>query len=625
MLLLITVWVIWIHVLLEWLFFVTKQSFMTAAGPVDTVRALLLTPVPLIIAGAAIIALCRLISAVVRIGPVRKACFFFAMVVPAIVVAGTALLIIDNFTYTVFQYGIRMTAGALRYGYVVLILVLLVLAYRYLYEFRELLAQSAPHRILGGMTLSIFFVSIYITALIAEPSELAVLRERLVPPPLERKPNIIMISIDGMEAASMSCYGYERDTTPFLRGLAATALVCENNFPNADASAASISSIFCGKLPTETHLILPSDILQGDDSHNHLPGLLKKYGYTTVDFGVPRYVDPIEMNLLNAFDWVSGRRITKPTAAILFGSLFGDRSYFLLRKMRDRVTERLLHVFGVREMGDPLAEVVETGTKKLRDPERVAGVLAAIEESPPPVFIHAHFLGAHGPKFKPTLRHFSAGQKESKNWMTDFYDDAILQLDAHMREIVEGLEERGILQNTIFIVCTDHGQKWAGYSRTPLMFRFPNGEHRGWIKENTQNLDIAATLLDYLGIEQPQWMGGVSLLLSGGESRRPIFSVERIPGLKVTKRKKKSGNLGKAGPPFYGMRSAVIVYCNQAFELHLDRSRLLVRYVDGHTAPCPDSEIPDPATVGRWILEHLQKNNYDISSIQTPLIISDVR
>jgi hypothetical protein len=223
------------------------------------------------------------------------------------------------------------------------------------------------------------------------------------------------------------------------------------------------------------------------------------------------------------------------------------------------------------------------------------------------------------------MRHFSAGQKGNELWMTDFYDDAILQLDAHMKQIMEGLMDRGVYQNTIFIICTDHGQKWAGYNRAPLIFRFPNGEHRGRIKENTQNLDITATLLDYLGIEQPEWMSGMSILSSGGESHRPIYSVERIPGLKVTKRHREKGNLGKAGPPFYGMKSAVIVYCNQAFELHLDRSRLLVSYINGHTAPCPDHEIPEPRKIGRWILAHLEANNYDVSSIQTPLVISDVR
>ena len=45
------------------------------------------------------------------------------------------------------------------------------------------------------------------------------------------------------------------------------------------------------------------------------------------------------------------------------------------------------------------------------------------------------------------------------------------------------------------------------------------------ITSNTQNMDIAPTILDYLGEPIPQWMEGVSLLKGNPSPERPIYSV----------------------------------------------------------------------------------------------------
>lgn len=619
-----TVWIVYIAVLMEWLFFVTKQSFLSAVGTSEKLLALLTAPVPVVVLCTVVLLPFLVVATVTKRREVLTACRTAGLAAPAIVLAATALLMIDNFTYTVFGFGFSTSSGILRYQYIVLFLALIVVTYRYMGRFHTLLARSAARRIRTVVTLSLLAVSIITAVFVADTAQLADLKRRLTSLPLAEKPNIIVLSIDGLDAKNLSVYGYERDTTPFLREFAGDALVCENNFPNADASAASIASIFTGKLPTETHLVFPPDILDGDDAHQHLPGLLKEYGYTTIDFGVRYYVDPLDINMIDAFDWISNKRISKPTAAILLGSLFGDRAYFLLRRISERLTDRLLHAFGLRVMEDPLAGVAATSTQELKDTERVESILSALDDSPPPVFIHAHFLGAHGPKFDLTNQVFSAGQQETDLWMTDFYDDAILQLDEKMKRIVDGLEQRDILEQTILVFCTDHGKNWNGHARAPLIFRFPRGAHRGRIRENTQNLDIAATLLDYLGIDQPGWMGGLSIISSGGESRRHIFTVERVPGLTIEPRNRRRRDMRRAGPPFYGIKSAVIVYCHKVFELNLQRSRLLVSTIEDHTSPCEEGEIPDAELLGRSLIAHLRENGYDVSSIKTPLFTREV-
>jgi len=53
-----------------------------------------------------------------------------------------------------------------------------------------------------------------------------------------------------------------------------------------------------------------------------------------------------------------------------------------LGKMRDRITGRLFHVFGVRKMEDAFTEVVKFEKKYYRDANRISGLLSFIDASP---------------------------------------------------------------------------------------------------------------------------------------------------------------------------------------------------------------------------------------------------
>jgi arylsulfatase A-like enzyme len=114
--------------------------------------------------------------------------------------------------------------------------------------------------------------------------------------------------------------------------------------------------------------------------------------------------------------------------------------------------------------------------------------------------------------------------------MTDFYDDAILSFDLQVRRIFRELIRRELLDNTVVVICTDHGMNWSVNGRIPLLCVFPGGKHSGRIKVNVQNLDIAPTLLDYLGLEPPEWMSGVSLLSSEKNPSRIILTFDRKHG-----------------------------------------------------------------------------------------------
>ena len=48
------------------------------------------------------------------------------------------------------------------------------------------------------------------------------------------KPNVLVLSTDGLDAANMSAYGYRRKTTPFIDSLVPQSLLIQNHFTFID-------------------------------------------------------------------------------------------------------------------------------------------------------------------------------------------------------------------------------------------------------------------------------------------------------------------------------------------------------------------------------------------------------
>jgi hypothetical protein len=182
-----------------------------------------------------------------------------------------------------------------------------------------------------------------------------------------------------------------------------------------------------------------------------------------------------------------------------------------------------------------------------------------------------------------------------------------------LRGIEEKLDDFGKLNNTIIVVGSDHGQYWKVNERIPLIFLFPGGEYAQKIIYNGQNLDIAPTLLDYLGIDKPTWMMGDSLL-DGIDRQRPILSFD----LGVTM----DGEFGVSNdpeysiPPFFQFGKVSVIDCDRFYSLSLRNGFAFEKQlVEGYETPCDYVNSSDTQVL-QFILEHLKENKFDISSLE---------
>jgi arylsulfatase A-like enzyme len=293
-------------------------------------------------------------------------------------------------------------------------------------------------------------------------------------------PNIILLGWDGVNATHMSVYGYDRDTTPNLSKLTQNALVVENAFANAGKTGGSLTSLLTGKLSTETRVIFPPDILLGEDAYQHLPGILKQLGYTNIQITMPYYGDAQERNLQEGFDIINFRSVNTNPLANQFAKTSGDSSFYFIGLMIQRISERLEHIFFIKKMENPYKAVTEPDSA-IHDDQRLKAMIDYLHQANGPVFLHVHMMDTHGPTFYVTNPHFSAGQTQDGEWMTDFYDDSILNSDHYLGELLNDLSKSGKINNTIVILYSDHGIQWNPLERVPLIFWFPHGEYAGTI------------------------------------------------------------------------------------------------------------------------------------------------
>ncbi|HEX9090620.1 MAG TPA: sulfatase-like hydrolase/transferase [Anaerolineales bacterium] len=613
----ITVLASFLYIFMEWLFFVTMPSFMSQMSLGTKVEIYLLSGLGLTLFALILIVAFILIDVFASLVRLSRITPYLGAVIPTIILSALALLLIDNFTYTVFHFGISTSLGIGRGAYALLFVVLFgFIGYR-MAKLLGLFGLPAPHR---KMINRLFLVSIGLLGLttalalgnlnfsaMAPSSTLAGNRQ------VSQLPNIILLGSDGLNATNLSAYGYARNTTPQLAKLTEDSLVAENAFTNAGNSAGSIISIFTSKYPTQTRVLYPPDILNGINSYQHLPGILNNLGYTSIEYGVPYYIDAYSYNLQDGFDIANNRTISVGKLGDLGRKLGYDDEVYFLSRLTWRLTERILHIFFIRAMQNPYDIVTHPG-RNISDTDKINQLLAQVEQNDSPVFIHAHLLGTHGGLYGPPDQLFSLGKSQNREWMVDFYDDTLRAFDSFIGKVIYRLKESGEYDHTILIIYTDHNQQFKVNGRIPLIIHFPGGEYAGKITANAQNLDIAPTILDYLGMAKPAWMMGESLLRNDLGSDRLIFSM----GTSEVKQNEGAINLldpASNKPPFYQFSYINIIDCQKWYSFDLNTYEWTSGEVIGYVDPCSPLELHSFEEIKQAMEDRLATDGFDISSL----------
>jgi len=587
------------YAFMEWLFFITKPSAISILAPQDAGLVLLATGGFFALLLVAVLLVSSLPYWLINNITWKLRLLAIAHIVPALMLTVTALVMFDNFTYTVFKFGIVSTEtwqrGLYAFG--------LVLVLGGFFRYSRKVTRGNPSKCASAMAIGLLIV-LSATIIYTNVTSKSTLSDFNVGGSLQSvsRPNIIILSSDGLTAAYLSAYGYSEETTPFLKTILDDSLVAENAFPNASSTTGSTTSELTGKEPAVTKVYRYPDVLSGPDTIQHLPGILRQYGYKTVQVGTPYYVDAEKINMLNGFDIINKQPVNLKFQNAFISVLGNTPSAHFVGTLVDRVDERLRHIFFIKDMNDAVTEV-NNPKIGMTDEERVNHIVDLLDNSQQPVFIFAHLMNTHGPHFGTNIHRFSNGTDLDAEWNKALYKDAILTFDSYIYKIYKHLEDTGQLDNTILLITTDHGYKYAVNHRIPLVIHFPENQYARKIKSNVQILDIPVTLLDFLGIPKPTWMTGLSLLDSDPPADREIVSIV-------------GGSPKKVAPPFYQIKTVQFIICQRYFQLNVQEDTLSSGDLVGHIDNCEEAQIPSKEEVRQRIVEYLRKFGYDVSSIE---------
>ena len=369
------------------------------------------------------------------------------------------------------------------------------------------------------------------------------------------RPNIVLIVLDTLRQDHLACYGYRRETAPTIEGIAEEGVIFENAYTTAPWTLPGHASLFTG-MYTSTHETDNGSIRLSAEKRT-LAEILFENGYRTAGFSANPWISSISglEQGFERFEYLGTQtthafflNLAKERArALITGSSHQDLGANTVNTHLLRWVEKVRHgdapffVFAnFMEVHAPYGTVPEPyfSTFLEHSLPRNIGRKWAREKS---LFMCRHCEGA--------LEDFEAeptGSPECVDgrWRLPparlaatnaLYDAGILYVDYQIGRIYRALERAGILDETILIITSDHGESLGeggtmGHGvllhervlKIPLVMRYPRIFPPGLrVSEATSLIDVLPTIEDMLGLPRSPLSDAVSLVPGGELAARP--------------------------------------------------------------------------------------------------------
>lgn len=350
-----------------------------------------------------------------------------------------------------------------------------------------------------------------------------------LPPAPQDAPNVLLITLDTVRAANLSLHGYSRDTSPRLKQLARRGARFELALATAPWTLPSHSSMFTGRYPHELSAGWKAPL---DAAYPTLAEVLSTNGYDTAGFVANTSYCNREYGLNRGFTHYEDYSVT-PGQALLFSAsgrhLSGKhrlRNFFCYHELLNRKTAAAVNDSFLHWLSQPRQR---------------------------PFFAFLNYFDAHEPYLPPEPFNTRFGPGRRREWSSlwpspergtkemrdaawqlspdevqveiDAYDGSLAYLDHHLGLLFDELDRRSVLNNTLVIITSDHGEQFGEHGlfshstsvylsvlHVPLVVFFPPQIAPGIsVREAVTLRDIPATVVDLLNLRQRETFPGTSL------------------------------------------------------------------------------------------------------------------
>ncbi len=314
--------------------------------------------------------------------------------------------------------------------------------------------------------------------------------------------NVILISVDALRADHLGVYGYGRGTSPNIDAFARESVVFDNAVTPRPKTNPSVASMLSGIYPYR-HGVREHSVPIADKTPL-LQEWLRDGGWHTAAFVSNWVLQPGLGGFQRGFDVYD---------------------YDFTRQEMNR-----------RDVGERDAAETNDAVYKWLDGRSVGKF-----------FLWIHYIDPHGPYYPPEgyrglYTHAEpswvkvgmlppyqilpdaprSGDATDAAYYIDQYDGEVRYVDHEFGRLIASLRERGLLEKTLVILTSDHGEglgEHAYYfehggevyednSKVPLIVRYPDGRVAGTrVRELVSLMDVPPTVTAYLGLG---WRGAAS-------------------------------------------------------------------------------------------------------------------
>ncbi len=313
----------------------------------------------------------------------------------------------------------------------------------------------------------------------------------------------VLILLDAARDDRFGSYGYRRATTPHMDQLAARGLVVSHHYAQGTHTRQSLPALLYSRyfanpiFPYDPHIPFadPKTLLRRDDDELFsLPRALADEGFKTA--------------AITSHVWLKA------------GTRFA-------REFQELFDLSTLEGYDPKYAYPRGEQVIDRAIDWLEDNRRRD------------VFLYLHFMDTHFPHFfeadaqafvgadpidpdpfRPDGIPKQPGQPLSaagRTYLDALYDGSLRYADRQVGRLTRFLERRGMLDDTLIVVTSDHGEHlletpkrvthggpwYENVARIPLIIFYPGRVSSGRLESLTEAVDVSPTILGLLGVPVP--------------------------------------------------------------------------------------------------------------------------
>lgn len=326
--------------------------------------------------------------------------------------------------------------------------------------------------------------------------------------------NVVLITIDTLRADHLGCYGYARNTSPFIDYLAENGVLFQNALASISHTTPSHASIFSSLYPVQHGILINGPGLH--DSVFTMAKMFQDIGYETAGFCSVDFLS----RLRQGFDIVDSEKYKEKAHYRQAHHTVDCVLDWLNEKKSSKKFFLWVHLFDPhRPYHPPKKHLKKMELKSKAEKDIFINYLTEIHKLPEDFYKHSSEL------------------------IQDYnnYDAEILFVDEEIERLFYYMDEIDSNSNTLWIITADHGEGLGNHyyedhsayiyteqMHIPLIFYFSSRDHAGIkVDKLVRHVDIFPSISDLVGYnldKKAKFIQGVSLLplMRNIESNFPV-------------------------------------------------------------------------------------------------------